>query len=452
MIAKLCGVCGADLSNRKRSDHRYCGVRCRVRAHRIRAAVGLRALRSQRRADRQTRAHAARMQEAAKTIEELRAQLHEEHEQRQKMESRIEKLRALLASAREDHERAAEDYERTIAKLKRQQSELPSEDEVDLLRHQLRVARQRNAELEREQRGAIAAESKAEKLRRQNPHPRINEKPQARDEALAQEVQTLKQALSEATGKLAKLAAVSQRAAELEATVTQLSESLHNAHSREASLQTVNTALRQRVDAALDRAAHEKDLRVSQGGWIRAAQFIGLGLLGRAANQKAEAPSTEPVPPPADAVPVVPAESTRAATESPPATEPPPKPSVSPNLEWERRIAFAKRQGWQPRADRLVSLIRKELEQQSKLAEWQRLKGLPVTGQALPPDADVLSLASLAALQARWNYHEHPPSEIKHRVLWISKPYKLDSRSEEALEAVVSSRIDKLKAAMREQT
>jgi hypothetical protein len=99
--------------------------------------------------------------------------------------------------------------------------------------------------------------------------------------------------------------------------------------------------------------------------------------------------------------------------------------------------------------DSLVALMRQELEQLDKLAVWQRQRGLPITGQALQPGADVRKLAVQAALDARRRYHDNPPPQRKSRPYWISEPYRLDFLSETAIEDEVKARIKAQKEQMR---
>ncbi|HAN93584.1 MAG TPA: hypothetical protein DCQ33_16095 [Nitrospira sp.] len=81
METKLCVVCGEALPLLRRSDRRYCGVGCRVRAHKIRGSCAP----GQRR-PRQEGSHSAAailgIVATAATVEALCRELEQEREQR----------------------------------------------------------------------------------------------------------------------------------------------------------------------------------------------------------------------------------------------------------------------------------------------------------------------------------------------------------------------------------
>lgn len=132
MNAKLCVACGEDLPVMRRSDRRYCGVRCRVRAYRIRKHVG-RKLPHVRRASRRGADVSTPLQPttAAAAIDELQLQLDNERVEHQKqavaqesvaseLRERLRLAEAAHASAlgeikqlRDDHQNAKNKYTAT---------------------------------------------------------------------------------------------------------------------------------------------------------------------------------------------------------------------------------------------------------------------------------------------------------------------------------------------------
>lgn len=116
MNAKKCSVCRQGLPVQRRSDQRYCGVRCRVRAHRLRSAGA--AVQQTPAVDPEAIAAelavvTASAAAAALLVETLRGQLKRAEEARETQSSELTKLRGRLHKTEEarlaaTHEAAVE--------------------------------------------------------------------------------------------------------------------------------------------------------------------------------------------------------------------------------------------------------------------------------------------------------------------------------------------------------
>ncbi len=99
MVAKKCTVCRYNLPVERRSDRRYCGVRCRVRAHRLRG-VALAAQQALDASDDLTAAEiaaaTATAAAAALLVETLRKQLKDAEETRDKQTRELSQVRGEL--------------------------------------------------------------------------------------------------------------------------------------------------------------------------------------------------------------------------------------------------------------------------------------------------------------------------------------------------------------------
>jgi myosin heavy subunit len=109
MVAKKCTVCRHNLPVKRRSDRRYCGVRCRVRAHRLRGAAQQASDASDDLTAAEIAAATAGAAAAALLVETLRKQLKETEETRDQRTRELSQVRgelqktedARLASAQE---------------------------------------------------------------------------------------------------------------------------------------------------------------------------------------------------------------------------------------------------------------------------------------------------------------------------------------------------------------
>ena len=104
MDTKLCVVCGEDLPLLRRSDRRYCGVGCRVRAHKIRGNC-----QPAQRQPIQDRNHSGAailgITATAVAVEAIYRDLAQEREQRQKDREELERERQTVAELRAEVQR-----------------------------------------------------------------------------------------------------------------------------------------------------------------------------------------------------------------------------------------------------------------------------------------------------------------------------------------------------------
>lgn len=99
MVAKKCTVCRHNLPVERRSDRRYCGVRCRVRAYRLRGGAVAAQQGTDASADltaAEIAAAAASAAAAALLVETLRKQLQDAEETRDKQASELSTVRSEL--------------------------------------------------------------------------------------------------------------------------------------------------------------------------------------------------------------------------------------------------------------------------------------------------------------------------------------------------------------------
>lgn len=129
MDTKLCVVCGEDLPLLRRSDRRYCGGRCRIRAYRVRAEASQRRPRE---VEESSAPQAAVIGVAAAgaSLAALRWQLTIEGAHRRTLEVEVKRAQATLADVRkqrdaavEEARRAREETEQFRCQLQREQEE-----------------------------------------------------------------------------------------------------------------------------------------------------------------------------------------------------------------------------------------------------------------------------------------------------------------------------------------
>lgn len=135
MDTKLCVVCGEALPLLRRSDRRYCGVGCRVRAHKIRGDCA---------ASRRESPPAAAIlgiAATAATIEALYRELAQEREQHQRAREEMEKERQTAAELRAEVQRIrteqAAEPERLRVAIDEERQRL--HDEFDIEQERLRL-------------------------------------------------------------------------------------------------------------------------------------------------------------------------------------------------------------------------------------------------------------------------------------------------------------------------
>lgn len=108
MDTKLCAVCGADLPLLRRSDRRYCGGRCRVRAYRVRADASRRRPRKAEESSA-TQAAVVGVAAAGASLTALRWQLTLEGAHRRTLEMEVKRAEATLANVRKERDAAVEE-------------------------------------------------------------------------------------------------------------------------------------------------------------------------------------------------------------------------------------------------------------------------------------------------------------------------------------------------------
>lgn len=89
MDTKLCVACGSPLPSLRRSNRRYCGVGCRVRAHKIRVGRGARQQR-QRQGSHSAPRNYVGLVLSAFAVDALRRELAEVREQREQARAALE--------------------------------------------------------------------------------------------------------------------------------------------------------------------------------------------------------------------------------------------------------------------------------------------------------------------------------------------------------------------------
>lgn len=133
MDTVLCVVCRKPLPEIRRSDMRYCGSDCRVRAFEIREHGGERPARAKRRRSRAALVEDARVTHLLGRVQELQRQLDEEHTRSARLEAadmelvqqlrHAEESRLSAARAAEEHRTAALSAQEAAQELRRQLDE-----------------------------------------------------------------------------------------------------------------------------------------------------------------------------------------------------------------------------------------------------------------------------------------------------------------------------------------
>lgn len=118
MDAKLCRVCSSALPFFRRSNQRYCGVRCRVRAHRIRARAGTSKSAG---GTGNMEAVVATLATAATAVilEQLQSELREERAQRRVQDKEIAALRSELRVGEREQARLTAGWQSALAEGRR---------------------------------------------------------------------------------------------------------------------------------------------------------------------------------------------------------------------------------------------------------------------------------------------------------------------------------------------
>lgn len=135
MDTKLCVVCGTDLPLLRRSDRRYCGGRCRIRAHRVRAEV-------ERRKPRRTqeKAHTAVNVVAAAaaglSVANLNWDLLTATAHRQNLEKQVARAETELASVQKERDAAARERDAAVEEARQ------AREDAQALRLQLKHEQQ----------------------------------------------------------------------------------------------------------------------------------------------------------------------------------------------------------------------------------------------------------------------------------------------------------------------
>ena len=109
MVAKKCTVCRQNLPVERRSDRRYCGVRCRVRAHRLRGAAQQALEECDDLTAAEIAAATASAAAAALLVETLRKQLQDAEGTRDKQARELSKVRSELQKNEDARLAAAQD-------------------------------------------------------------------------------------------------------------------------------------------------------------------------------------------------------------------------------------------------------------------------------------------------------------------------------------------------------
>lgn len=146
MDTKLCVVCGADLPLLRRADRRYCGGRCRVRAHRVRAGLSRR--RPRKTAEVSEPVVVAVGAAAGISLTALHWQLTAEAAQRRNMEMEAARTEATLAATRRERDAAAEEARQALEEAARLRQQIQREQEA--CQHLQDEARQFQEELARQ--------------------------------------------------------------------------------------------------------------------------------------------------------------------------------------------------------------------------------------------------------------------------------------------------------------
>ena len=219
MVAKKCTVCRHNLPVERRSDRRYCGVRCRVRAHRLRGA-GLAAQQASDASDDLTAAEIAAVTAsaaaAALLVETLRKQLNNTEETLDKQASELSTIRGVLQKTEAARLAAAQDaaIERgKVSNLSRYYYEAENEigrlsQEQQAMSHALTTLRAEQADraLRIQQLDAAkeSADRKVARLERAKKQPR-REPPSATNQRQQNQTQELRGTIRERDKQLREL-------------------------------------------------------------------------------------------------------------------------------------------------------------------------------------------------------------------------------------------------------
>jgi len=219
MVAKKCTVCRYNLPVERRSDRRYCGVRCRVRAHRLRG-VALAAQQALDASDDLTAAEiaaaTATAAAAALLVETLRKQLNNTEETRDKQASELSTIRGVLQKTEAARLAAAQDaaIERgKVSNLSRYYYEAENEigrlsQEQQAMSHALTTLRAEQADraLRIQQLDAAkeSADRKVARLERAKKQPR-REPPSATNQRQQNQTQELRGTIRERDKQLREL-------------------------------------------------------------------------------------------------------------------------------------------------------------------------------------------------------------------------------------------------------
>lgn len=429
---RQCTVCATPLRVGVRTDCRFCGVRCRVRAHRLRYS-GRRAsgseersrsrgarngkvvpLSSQAASDAATARIDAELNNLREQITQMAAESTQSIQEQETLNGQLAELQSENAQLRKslDHEQqaAAKTTAHISAVLK----------ELDRYRGLYQEAQSEQARCAKELRAARAA---VETLKAGPSQPAARPLPM-NAAAHAAEVQALRQRIVEFEKQTAwareRWTLQEQDITRLGQANAVLNESLANAQTRCAQLALDNEALRKSLagyESGLTQALHAGTMGAVLGLVTAFAESRGLKV------PPLHIPGVTPAP-------------AHPTNSRPQAAKPAPKPTPPPDdpetKRWRKIIAEQQRRGWEPDHDQLVGAKRDEICAEDGLAKEQASAGLPVTARRLEPGVDVDFLAMRAALEAR-KQHFAKNSKLPNRFArasWVSESYLLDLSSE----------------------
>jgi chromosome segregation ATPase len=118
MDAKLCRVCRSSLPFFRRSDQRYCGVRCRVRAHRIRVSAGASTSAGDT-GSMEAVVAALATAATAMILERLRSELREERAQRRTQDKEIATIQEKLRVGEKEQARLTAGWQSALTESRR---------------------------------------------------------------------------------------------------------------------------------------------------------------------------------------------------------------------------------------------------------------------------------------------------------------------------------------------
>lgn len=398
MAAKLCAVCGSDLPPLVRIDCRYCGVRCRVRAHRLRDDAA-----NQRREKRRGARADKRMRGLLNSAERKLALAQQDNAA----------LRAKLTTA----ERKIPPSLDARKSLSSHPSTAPAGGEVTVLRRKLAEARAQIATLERRMVTAAPAplapiaalRNEINQLRQQNTVLRgqndyfrdlVNEGTQDYHD-LRNERDSFKTALSDTERERERLRSTASQLARQAEQVPTLTAEVERSRRTIGELEQEAATLRKERDAANAYAS------ASTMNW---------------------------------------AEQTRKQLKEREAVI-----QATSDAALERRIERSQNAGWQPRVDPLVCEVKAEFEAADRLAQWQKERRRPVTARRLESRDDGYLLALRAAMVLREEYQQNSSAGRRGIARWKRFGYELDSESERILVEETRKRIEHLKQPIQQR-